>query len=137
MAARRRATTSLWVLVCLAGSAAQLPAQPGSLVIENQFLRISVFADKGALNEIVHRPSRINLRSKTAGAFRQIWSMNVSAPDGTTFQAGSANATTFSGKAVSSGGSRSLDLTWQGLQPAGRAPMRGLPPSSDTGGHAE
>lgn len=109
--------TTLLAALCaaLASSTGGLRAQSGSLVVENAAVRISVFADKGALNEIVHKPSGVNLRSRGTGAFRQIWSMNYSSPEGTV-QVGPSDTTTFSGAASGS----TLDLTWRGLQPAGK-----------------
>src|SRR5438034_9684455 len=100
---RKVFTSSLWtisaigIFAILSSDVAELRAQTGSLTIEDPFVRISVFADKGAINEIIHKPSGINLRSRTTGAFRQIWSMNVTASDGATFQVGASSTTTFAG----------------------------------------
>ena len=125
----------LWVLAALTFVAivipplilsraiASLQAQSGSLTLENQQVRISVFADRGGLNEIVHKPSGLNLRTRTTDAFRQIWSLNFSLPDGSSVQVDNAHTTTFRSSVISNTSSSSLDLTWQGLQPAGRAPI--------------
>src|SRR5258708_1972474 len=110
----RRAITLLWISASLLISVAHLHAQSGSLVIENPLMKISVFADKGALNEIVHKPSGVNLRSKTNGAFRSIWNLSLSYPGGVSVAVDSTNTTSFRGSVINNSTGSSLDLTWQG-----------------------
>ena len=110
-----------WFMV-VSGDRGTLHAQ-ASLTIENQVLKISVFADKGGLNEIIHKTSGINLRTRTAGAFRVIWSMNLTLADGTDVSLDNNRTTSFTGSVKSVGGNPSLDLTWQGLRPDGRDPI--------------
>src|SRR5438552_13861791 len=106
------AFTLLATLAVLSSDVAVLHAQSGVVVLENQFMRISVSASKGALNEILHKPSGVNLRNSTNGAFQLIWGMKVDLPDGTSYQMSNADTTSFASSVSSSGGLSTLNLTW-------------------------
>jgi len=98
------------------------PLYPQSvLAVENQFMRISVFADKGGLNEIIHKPSGVNLRNRANGASKGIWSMKLSSSSGSIVYVNSAKAATFKGALLADRNGSTLDLTWQGFSTAPNA----------------
>ena len=109
------------VLAALATSVAPSDAQ-SVLAIENSAMRISVLPDKGGLNELIHKPSGINLRNRTTGASKSIWNIKLTQSDGTAITLSNASAATFKGSVFSDQGNTSLDLTWQGFAaPLGNA----------------
>jgi hypothetical protein len=111
------------ILVILALWTARMASEAGTLAIENPAMRISVSSGNGTLNEIIHKPSGVNFRSRTNGAYRQIWTLCLASTNGGSVQFGAANASSFTGKVLTNTSGVSLDLTWQGFQPAGLSAM--------------